>query len=153
MRSTSLIQPAFQEDHKAIVALWEDSVRATHHFLDEATIEYFKPLILNEFLHAVELYCTKNEAGNITGFLGVADRKVEMLFIHPSQSGKGIGKQLLQFAIQKLKTNAVDVNEQNEQAVGFYKHMGFVVVNRSETDSMGKPFPLLHMELPYNLLH
>ncbi|TMD66902.1 MAG: GNAT family N-acetyltransferase [Chloroflexi bacterium] len=41
----------------------------------------------------------------------------------------------------------VDVNEQNDQALGFYLRMGFVVVGRSELDSNGKPYPLLHMRL------
>ncbi len=39
------------------------------------------------------------------------------------------------------------VDEQNEQAVGFYLKMGFEVAGRSELDSTGKPFPLLHMAL------
>ncbi len=41
----------------------------------------------------------------------------------------------------------IDVNEQNEQAVGFYLRMGFEVEERSELDSMGKSFPLIHMRL------
>lgn len=39
----------------------------------------------------------------------------------------------------------LDVNEQNEQAVGFYLHMGFEVAGRSELDGTGKPYPLLHL--------
>jgi putative acetyltransferase len=42
----------------------------------------------------------------------------------------------------------VDVNEQNEQAVGFYRHLGFEVEGRSSVDGLGLPFPLLHMRLP-----
>ena len=42
----------------------------------------------------------------------------------------------------------VDVNEQNPDAVGFYKHVGFEVTSRSPLDGMGKPFPILHMALP-----
>jgi putative acetyltransferase len=41
----------------------------------------------------------------------------------------------------------VDVNEQNPQGVGFYRHMGFEQVGRSELDGQGNPFPLLHMRL------
>jgi putative acetyltransferase len=41
----------------------------------------------------------------------------------------------------------VDVNEQNEQALGFYRHLGFEVVGRSPLDGQGKPYPLLHMTL------
>lgn len=41
----------------------------------------------------------------------------------------------------------MDVNEQNPQAVGFYKHMGFDTFKRSEFDEQGNPFPILHMKL------
>ncbi|WP_311769057.1 GNAT family protein [Novispirillum itersonii] len=39
------------------------------------------------------------------------------------------------------------MNEDNPQAVAFYRHMGFTVTGRSEVDGSGKPFPLLHMQL------
>jgi putative acetyltransferase len=55
--------------------------------------------------------------------------------------------QLTQFAIHELQASKVDVNEQNGQAVGFYQRMGFVVTGRHETDGLGKPYPLLLMEL------
>lgn len=37
--------------------------------------------------------------------------------------------------------------EQNSQALGFYQHIGFSIIGRSELDGQGKPYPLLHMEL------
>jgi putative acetyltransferase len=37
------------------------------------------------------------------------------------------------------------VNEQNENAIGFYKKMGFYVINRSALDNEGLPYPILHM--------
>lgn len=43
--------------------------------------------------------------------------------------------------------NCVDVNEQNEQAVGFYKRMGFTINGRTDTDGLGKPYPILQMKL------
>ncbi len=135
-------------DFPALADLWEASVRATHDFLTEEDILFFKPLILEQYLKAVRLYCSKNAQGTITGFIGVAEHKVEMLFITPGVRGKGIGKALLHFAINELQATAVDVNEQNIQAVGFYLHEGFEVVERSATDSMGKPFPVLHLSLP-----
>ncbi|HEY1021166.1 MAG TPA: GNAT family N-acetyltransferase [Flavisolibacter sp.] len=66
-----------------------------------------------------------------------------MLFIHPRSQGRGLGKALLQYAVFTLKIKAVDVNEQNDQAVDFYRKFGFTVTSRSETDGLGKPYPLL----------
>src|SRR5262245_60513936 len=88
------IQVDSADDYQEIVDVWEASVRATHHFLKEEDIQYFKPLILNEYLQAVNLYCTRNERGHIIGFLGTVNDKIEMLFIDPTSRGKGIGKLL-----------------------------------------------------------
>jgi len=89
----------------------------------------------------------RDEKGQIVGFVGVVEDKVEMLFIHPQWRGQGIGRRLLEYAIKALGSTKVDVNEQNQQAVGFYQRMGFEVEGRSELDGSGKPFPLLHMQL------
>ena len=142
-----MIEPVLPADYPEVVEVWEASVRATHGFLTEADIQYFKPLILNEYLHAVELSCIKNETGRILGFMGVHGNGLEMLFIHPDVRGNGIGKHLARHAIQNLNVQKVDVNEQNPEALGFYQHMGFEVINRSELDGLGKPFPILHLQL------
>ena len=137
-----------KKEYNEVVEVWEASVRATHDFLKEEDIEYFKPLILNSYLDAVELKCVRDKnLGKIVGFIGTANQNLEMLFIHPEYRGKGIGKTLLDYSISKLKIKRVDVNEQNKQAVEFYQHFGFKIKSRSELDSLGKPYPILHMEL------
>ena len=134
-------------EYQEVINVWESSVRATHHFLKEEDIQYFKPLILNTYLDAVELRCIRNNENRMVGFLGVAEQNLEMLFIDPKYRGERIGKLLLNYSIENLNVTKVDVNEQNEQAVGFYKYCGFEVIGRSELDSSGKPYPTLHMEL------
>ena len=141
-----MIHPTTPADFPEIVEVWEASVKATHHFITEKDIQYFKPLILREYLYHVRLFCVRNEQNQITGFLGLSDDKIEMLFLHPSAFGKGIGRILVNYAVNDHNILKVDVNEQNEQAVGFYKHMGFEVVDRSPVDSLGKPFPILFMQ-------
>jgi putative acetyltransferase len=133
-------------EYREVVDVWEASVRATHRFLKEEDIAYFKPLILNTYLDVVELRCYRDKNYKIVGFLGVADGNIEMLFIHPAHRGRKIGKTLLNYALKNLNVTKVDVNEQNEQAVEFYKHCGFETIGRSELDAFGKPYPILHME-------
>ena len=134
-------------EYQAIVDVWEASVRATHHFLQEEDIAFYKPLILNEYLKAVELRCVRDQENRILGFLGVAAGTIEMLFVHPAMRWKGIGTRLLNFAVEKLGAHKVDVNEANREAVGFYEHYGFRTISRSAFDSTGKPYPILHMVL------
>ena len=52
-------------EYKEVVDVWEASVRATHHFLKEEDIAYFKPLILNTYLDAVDLKGITDEYGKI----------------------------------------------------------------------------------------
>lgn len=140
------IGPAGPGDFAELAKVWEASVAATHHFLRREDFELFKSLITGFFEH-VALVHLKDRSGRTLGFLGTSEDKVEMLFVHPDTRGRGVGKVLLGYAVRQLGMRKVDVNEQNEQAVGFYRHMGFQVVERLAVDGMGKPYPLLCMEL------
>ena len=140
----SKIEPS---EYPEVVELWEASVRATHDFLKEEDILFFKPLILNEYLKAVDLNCVRDGKGVILGFSGVAGGKLEMLFVHPDHAGKGIGKCLLDHAIKNHSVIKVDVNEQNPKALGFYLKNGFEIIGRSALDGAGKPYPILHLNL------
>ena len=133
-------------DLARVVEVWEASVRATHHFLTESDIEFFKPLV-RQLVSETELNCVREKDGRIVGFLGVADDKIEMLFVDPKWFRHGVGQRLVDYAIQTFGTTKVDVNEQNGGAVKFYQHLDFEQYDRSELDSTGKPFPILHLRL------
>ena len=94
---------------------------------------------------ASRLLVLHKKTGKILGFMGIEKQKIEMLFIHPTYRGHGIGKQFIAHAITLFNVSSVDVNEQNVQGLGFYKHMGFKVIDRSPTDESGNPFPIVHM--------
>jgi putative acetyltransferase len=141
-----MINSASQRDYPAIIELWELSVRASHFFLPEDYLQKIKSL-LPSILPTVKLFVHFDKDNQtITGFVGVSEEKIEMLFIHPDNRGQGIGRLLNKFAVEQLQTYKVDVNEQNEKAVSFYKKMGYKVVGRTEVDGLGKPFPILQME-------
>lgn len=136
---------ATKAEYDEIAALWEASVRSTHHFLPEEAILFYKPLVRNQYLKEVELYVTRNDKNKIAAFIGLSDTRIEMLFVHPDEQGKRYGRKLLRFALREKHICKVDVNEQNEKALRFYENSGFKVYARDETDSMGKPHPILHL--------
>lgn len=135
------------KDIDEILDTWESSVRATHDFLSEEDIISIKPQVVEGAKYVSELLCVRDKQGIIKAFMGIHDFKIEMLFVSNQSRGNGIGKRLVDYAIEVLGVNYVDVNEQNPQAVGFYKHMGFKIIQRSEFDEQGNPFPILHMKL------
>ncbi len=138
--------PLRAEEIDQTVEVWERSVRATHDFVSEADIEFFRPLVRAE-LPTLPVFVVRDSEGKVAGFIGVSEGNVESLFIDPAWRGQGVGRRLMEYAINVLNATTVDVNEQNDQAVGFYLRMGFEVIARSELDGLGKPYPLLHMRL------
>ncbi|KAB7731575.1 GNAT family N-acetyltransferase [Rudanella paleaurantiibacter] len=147
MKTALSIQTAQPTEYAPMLAVWERSVRATHHFLTEADIEFFRPLVREAFGSGRQLVCAHDTTQTVLGFAGVADGKLEMLFVDPDWRGQGVGGRLLRYAVTELGARALDVNEQNEGALGFYQKAGFVITGRSPLDGLGKPFPLLHMQL------
>lgn len=135
-------------DYSQVLEVWEASVRATHDFLSEEEIQSLKPLVYESCLTKMPVFCLRDDERKVIAFLGIDSPKIEALFIDPVWRGHGLGRKLVEYAINLYGAELVDVNEQNEQAVGFYQHLGFEVAHRSAVDGFGKPFPLLHLKLP-----
>lgn len=131
-----------------LLKVWESSVRATHLFLHEQDIQELRSMLLTAYLPNLNIMVARLcSNGSIVGFTGVSENRIEMLFVDAEQRGNGIGKLLLQHAIDVQGADELDVNEQNPQAVIFYKKKGFIITGRSELDGQGRAYPLLHMKL------
>lgn len=141
------IRKSIPTDAPALTEIWRASVRATHDFLSSDDFREIEKLVGEQYLPNVEVDVIEDD-GKPVGFMGMTGNNIDSLFIAPDQRGKGIGKWLIAHA-QSLNGNTltVDVNEQNTQGVGFYRHLGFVETGRSETDDQGRPYPLLHLKL------
>jgi putative acetyltransferase len=142
------IRRALPADRDVLVDIWLRSVRATHTFLSEVDIQSFLPLV-RDYLGSAdsELWVLCSDSQTPLGFMEMSGNKMEALFLAPECQRRGGGRQMVRHA-QALKGElTVDVNEQNPAACRFYEACGFVVEGRSELDSTGRPFPLLHMRL------
>ena len=127
-----------------LTALWRCSVIQTHTFLtdkDIDEIEKYVPQALKEVEHLIVI---KNK-DEYLGFMGIENQRLEMLFLAPQHIGQGIGRKLIEYGIKEHQITEVTVNEQNSNAVDFYKHLGFNIYKRTDFDEQGRPFPLLYM--------
>ncbi|MFV0582432.1 MAG: GNAT family N-acetyltransferase [Parabacteroides gordonii] len=140
-----MIRKIKETDYPRLIEIWESAVLNTHDFLKEEDFLYYKKQ-LPVYFQYVTLVGFEQE-GILAGFMGIAEENLEMLFVDNDYRGTGIGKKLIAYATANLHVTKVDVNEQNTQAVGFYKYMGFNIVRRSELDGEGKEYPILHMQL------
>lgn len=130
-----------------LLEVWEDSVRNTHIFLKSEEIDSIKGYVPQALKEVPHLIIVENEYKIPIAFMGIEDKKLEMLFIKNNERGKGLGKQLLNYGIKNYNINEVTVNEQNHLALEFYRHMGFKTYKRTELDEQGNPYPILYMNL------
>ena len=159
LSQTVRIRQATACDHAPLADLWRRSVVATHHFLPSGEVERLFHDVHNTYLPGVEILWVaelapcgqtapaQHAAGiSLAGFIGCNGAQVEMLFVEPRCFRHGVGRALLEHVRALHPRLALDVNEQNPQALAFYERQGFKVVGRSALDGQGNPYPLLHME-------
>jgi putative acetyltransferase len=132
-----------------LLEIWERSVRATHTFLPEEDVLFFRPLVRDALAgDALDLWVLSRDDDTPVGFMGLAGPRIEALFLDPEHRRRGGGRRLVEHAIRLHGELTLDVNEQNPDARRFYEACGFVVEGRSPLDGAGKPYPLLHMRRP-----
>ena len=138
------IRRSRHDEGKKLIAIWRRSVDATHDFLAK---EYRAELedLVSAFLPEAPLWVAVTEKDEPVAFMLLTGEHMDALFVDPTVRGCGVGKLLIEHALTLAPKLTTNVNEQNEQAVGFYKKMGFKVTDRSETDDLGKPYPLLNL--------
>ena len=135
---SNIIHPVDRDDAtlSLLLTIWEGSVKSTHTFLSDQDIADIKPEVYQALEMIEVLCCYEDDQGILQGLMGIDNHKIELLFISENARGQGIGKLLVNHAIT-----------QNEQGLIFYQHMGFQIINRSEFDAQGRPFPILHLGL------
>lgn len=132
------------EEGSEIIQIWKNSVDATHDFLTAQDRQEIEKEVVG-FFSATPVWVATDGEDRPLGFMFLHEGHLEALFVDASARGLGVGKQLIAHALTLHPDLSVDVNEQNQQAVGFYQHMGFQVTGRSGQDNQGRPYPLLHL--------
>jgi len=138
------LRPSRASDGDAVIDLWRHAVDATHDFLSAEDRRAIDAEVAG-FLPQAPLLLAVDSQDRPQGFMLLDGSHMEALFIDPQVHGQGIGRQLVEHALAQHRPLTTDVNAQNAQALGFYLRMGFVETGRSEVDSQGRPYPLIHL--------
>ncbi len=83
--------------------------------------------------------------GVVKGLIRIKDNEIEKLFIEPAFQSKGIGAELLHFAIENHGTNFLWVLEYNKRGIAFYERHGFKLTGEKVIED--EWVPLLKMSL------
>lgn len=89
-----------------------------------------------DFLNNTYVY----DDGVVKGFIRVEGLEVRKLFVEPVLQGKGIGADLLAFAIKEKNVQFLWALEKNTRAIAFYRKHGFSVTNDKKLEEDTEEF-------------
>jgi pimeloyl-ACP methyl ester carboxylesterase/GNAT superfamily N-acetyltransferase len=139
------VRPVPPGEREALPSIWRHAVEATHHFLTAEDIDFFGRVVDRHLATANDVRAAFDDYGHPVGFIVQSGGDIEMLFVEPRFHGKGVGSRLLDSVAADHDELRVDVNEHNPSGRRFYAARGFTQIGRSESDSSGRPFPVLHL--------
>lgn len=134
------LRPNVPSDAAVLLRIWRNAVALGHEFLSSADRAELD-LLVADYVGSAPLLVAVMDGAPVA-FMGLTGQKIDSLFVDTKAQGQGIGRLLTE---QAARPTTVDVNEQNEAALAFYRHLGFEVTGRSEVDDQGRPYPLLHL--------
>ena len=126
-----------EEDLKRVLDIWFESSSIAHDFLGLDQLKEQKNLIRDSYLPMAETWVVV-EDGELRGFISLLDHYVGGLFLHPDHQGLGIGRRLIEKALQEKGFLTVGVYEKNLASRKFYERMGFFYESREVQEETGE---------------
>ncbi len=131
-----MIRPFDIADSEVVIGIWLDASIIAHNFMPADYWRNEASNVRNIYLPSATTYIYE-DSGTILGFISMVENFVAALFVSPHEQGKGVGKQLLDFAKQQYKTIGLAVYKENERSVVFYKKQGFKVIREGIDEHTG----------------
>lgn len=112
---------------------WKESHReiCSGDFIEKHDIVYMTAFLSEKLENGYKLYIKYYE-NNPVGIIGInpSDEEICLLYVLPTEQGKGFGSELLEFAVAKCENPYITVLDSNKKAIDFYKKRGFVTAEK-----------------------
>jgi putative acetyltransferase len=125
------------KDKDRILEIWYKASKQAHYFLSENLLQFQKKEIEYKYL-AIATTWVAEESGIICGFISLLDNYIGGLFIDTQYQGRGIGKSLIDKAIDEKDFLTVGVYAKNKNARKFYQKTGFSFVGEELQKDTGE---------------
>ncbi|KAJ53036.1 putative acetyltransferase [Clostridium tetanomorphum] len=122
-----MIRKLNENEINRVMKIWKEATIKAHDFIPEKYwIENYS-IVKEEYIPKSETYVYLEES-DIKGFISVINGEyIGALFIDVSCQGKGIGRKLIDYVRNIYNKLSLSVYKDNENAVNFYKKIGFQV--------------------------
>lgn len=113
-----------QEINK-VMEIWKESTIKAHSFISKEYWLKSYAVVKEKYLPLAVTYVYL-EGNEVKGFISIVDGEfIGALFVDVNCQGKGIGRKLIEHVKQISDRLTLAVYQENEQAVSFYKKVGF----------------------------
>ena len=133
------------EDVSALLEVWERASEVGHPFLDAGFLAAERTAIRDVYLHRSETWLYEAE-GEVVGYLALIGDEIGALFVHPDRHGQGIGRALVDHALELRGHLEVEVFSENAVGRRFYERYGFVPLREYRHEPTGRL--MLRLALP-----
>lgn len=134
------------DDLDPVVQIWLESNRQAHSFIEvdywEKNKEEVRKMLPHSLIQVAEI------EGNIVGFIGMNETKIEGLFVNSNFQSRGIGHSLIEWAKTRNEVLTLNVYQKNQRALKFYLKEGFVIHKQLIDEETGEIEFLMQWKRP-----
>ena len=132
---------------KVVMDIWLESTIEAHGFILEEYWQKNYDTVKDIYLPQSDSYVLVEE-DKILGFISIINKEfIGALFVDRNHQGKGIGRKLIEFVKEHYNDLTLAVYKENEQAVRFYKNIGFEILNEQLNEETDEPEFIMHFHL------
>ena len=127
-----MIRQYTDSDVDAVVTIWRSASELAHPFLSSEFLDTEEGNVRNVYPKFAEIWVKEIETPEtgikVIGFIALIGNEVGAIFLNPDHHGQGIGRALMDTAINIKGDVTVDVFKQNKIGRRFYDSYGFKAV-------------------------
>lgn len=138
------IRPYRPEDCLRLLDIWRAASERGHPFFSREQLDEQQQLVGDVYLPQAETWVALSDAKPV-GFIGLLDDFVGGLFVAPESHGTGVGRRLIEHALERRGTLELDVYALNAGALSFYRRLGFVEISRRPRDDNDLPLEVVQL--------
>lgn len=125
-----MIRKMTPADLDAVMAIWLAGNLEAHPFIPASYWHAHFPAVRSAIQQAT-VYCAIADQDKVVGFIGLTGNYIAGLFVAKDFRQHGIGQQLLAVAKNSKNSLTLDAYVQNQHAINFYRHQGFVITQQT----------------------
>ena len=133
-----MIRKVESKDVDEIMGIWLESTIKAHNFISKEYWENSYDTVKNVYIPMAETFVYEDEE-DIKGFISIINNEfIGALFVATQYQGSGIGKELIDYTIDRYKKLNLAVYKDNKRSVEFYINRGFKIVKEQVNEDSGQ---------------